>query len=414
MPLADVTLFALAFLGHAALWIAVNNRIHAMPLPWRVVRLGGFIFYVGLLLLPPWFAWHYLGSAPRMTFADLWPLLGPVWKAYLLLCWATALGPLPLWAAQRMLVRLPRELRSNHSQYHNVARQLGRRPVAGLHPRRLLAGMPGNQIFDVEFNEKTVEIARLPAALDGLSILHLSDLHMAGTIGKEFYRRVMQLAGDAEADLVAVTGDLCDRRDCLDWFEDILGGLTARHGKFFILGNHDLRFGNPDAVRRAMTELGYVDLGRRWVQLRIEGTPVVLAGNELPWFLSAADMSDAPGGRGADRPLRVLLAHTPDQLAWARQRDFDLMLAGHTHGGQIRLPVLGPIVAPSYHGSRYASGTFSQPPTLMHVSRGIASLQTIRFNCRPEVTRLILRVPSHRRAVRYLPDQEPAALGGVI
>jgi hypothetical protein len=67
------------------------------------------------------------------------------------------------------------------------------------------------------------------------------------------------------------------------------------------------------------------------------------------------------------------------------------MLAGHTHGGQIRLPVIGPMVSPSRFGVRYASGVFHEAPTLMHVSRGISGLDPIRINCLPEVTKIILR-----------------------
>ncbi|MCA9227240.1 MAG: hypothetical protein KDA47_16570, partial [Planctomycetales bacterium] len=78
-------------------------------------------------------------------------------------------------------------------------------------------------------------------------------------------------------------------------------------------------------------------------------------------------------------------------IGWARQHGFDLMLAGHTHGGQIRFPWLGPVIAPSLYGAKYASGVFYEAPTLMHVSRGVAGLEPIRLNCRPEISRLVLR-----------------------
>jgi predicted MPP superfamily phosphohydrolase len=67
------------------------------------------------------------------------------------------------------------------------------------------------------------------------------------------------------------------------------------------------------------------------------------------------------------------------------------MLAGHTHGGQICFPLIGPILAPSHYGVRYAAGTFDLPPTLMHVSRGVSGLQPLRFNCPPELAKLVLR-----------------------
>jgi uncharacterized protein len=96
-----------------------------------------------------------------------------------------------------------------------------------------------------------------------------------------------------------------------------------------------------------------------------------------------------------------LLAHTPDRLRWAREHEIDLVIAGHTHGGQIRAPLLGPIVAPSHHGVRYASGTFFESPTLMHVSRGVSGLTPLRWNCSPEITRLVLKVDSRRSQTEW-------------
>ncbi|HTI52000.1 MAG TPA: metallophosphoesterase, partial [Planctomycetaceae bacterium] len=74
-----------------------------------------------------------------------------------------------------------------------------------------------------------------------------------------------------------------------------------------------------------------------------------------------------------------------------RRHQIDLMLAGHNHGGQVRLPFFGPVYSPSAFGTHYASGVFWEPPTLLYVSRGIAGRHPLRWNCRPELTRLILR-----------------------
>ena len=85
--------------------------------------------------------------------------------------------------------------------------------------------------------------------------------------------------------------------------------------------------------------------------------------------------------------------HTPDRIGWARRHRLDLLLCGHTHGGQARFPGIGPVVAPSLYGSKFASGVFWAPPTLMHVSRGLAGTHTIRLRCPPEVTLLTLLSP---------------------
>jgi len=91
------------------------------------------------------------------------------------------------------------------------------------------------------------------------------------------------------------------------------------------------------------------------------------------------------------RGVRILLSHSPDQIQWARAREFDVMLAGHTHGGQIQLPALGPLIGQSRYGVRYCCGVFYVPPTLLHVSRGLSGVQNLRINCRPELTKLVLK-----------------------
>jgi predicted MPP superfamily phosphohydrolase len=142
-------------------------------------------------------------------------------------------------------------------------------------------------------------------------------------------------------------------------------------------------------LRQAIVDAGTRYLGARHQELCIEGETILLAGNELPWIRPAADMTRIDDTTA----LRVLLAHTPDQLPWARRHGFDLMLAGHNHGGQIRLPLVGPLFSPSRYGVKYACGLFHEPPTLMHVSRGVSALDPLRYNCPPELTRIVLRSP---------------------
>src|SRR5262245_35784298 len=121
--------------------------------------------------------------------------------------------------------------------------------------------------------------------------------------------------------------------------------------------------------------------------LEINGVSVLLSGNELPWF-GAAPVT--PHSALRSPYLKILLSHTPDQLPWARQNGFDLMLAGHNHGGQIRLPHLGALIAPSPFGFRSPGGLYLEPPTLLHVSRGLGGIHLIRVNCPPELALLVL------------------------
>jgi hypothetical protein len=252
----------------------------------------------------------------------------------------------------------------------------------------MLDCIPANQMFELRVHEKILAVAELPEALEGLTIAHVSDLHFSGKIRKAYFDYVIERTNALDADLVAVTGDILDTAHCLDWIPSTLGRLTSRLGGYFVLGNHDKRLGDEQCVRQTIAATGLVDLGRQHVCLDVGDQRVLLSGNELPWFGPPPDLS---GEFLNDSSLfRILLSHSPDQLRWARQRGFDLMLSGHTHGGQIRFPLLGPIVAPSAYGVKYANGVFFEAPTLMHVSRGISAIIPIRLNCAPELAKLVL------------------------
>jgi predicted MPP superfamily phosphohydrolase len=119
--------------------------------------------------------------------------------------------------------------------------------------------------------------------------------------------------------------------------------------------------------------------------LDVRGQPLLVIGNETPWIKPEPDAALWPQGT-----FRLCLSHTPDNIVWARRHKIDLMLCGHVHGGQIRLPLIGSIFCPSRYSRRYDCGTFFRAPTLMHVSRGLAGQHPLRYRCRPEVTRIVL------------------------
>jgi predicted MPP superfamily phosphohydrolase len=160
---------------------------------------------------------------------------------------------------------------------------------------------------------------------------------------------------------------------------------------YYVLGNHDRRV-DFQRLNSALADAGLIHLGGQRQTITVRDATLLLAGNELPWFKPVADFSGPPPSAIDPPPsLRIVLAHTPDQFHWAQQHNFDLMLAGHNHGGQVCLPFIGPILAPSLHGVRYAAGVFRAGNTVMHVSRGTSGLTPIRFNCPPEIAILVLR-----------------------
>ncbi len=267
-----------------------------------------------------------------------------------------------------------------------------------------LTRLPLNQQFQLETTEKQLAPPNWPKELDGLSILHLSDWHFCTTFSRQFYETAARAASMVRADLIAFTGDLCDDLDCLDWLPSSLGELTAPLGEWFILGNHDALI-DHSLVRSRFRELGWNDLGGKTVRLDVGPGRMVLGGDETPW------LNEVPQWTEQDRVLpRVLLGHTPDRFPHHCAQGVDVILSGHTHGGQIVLPVIGPVYAPSVFGCRYPSGVYSHWTTVMHVSRGLAGMHPIRFGARPEITRLVIRSPQCLSAA----DRFQAARSGAI
>jgi hypothetical protein len=405
----DLGLLLLGCLGHAALWIGWINRLHGFALPRTLIKLATIFLLAGLAIVPlgylaalvifdlPWFSPSEWSPLPRTL--RVYGMLSVVVGVFVALRFVWRLRPHPGHGMCRIL----------DSQRVYPADRLDKHPVTN--PlRRAMTRIPGNQVLELEIVEKTLEVPRLPPALDGLVIAHLTDLHYDGGISQAYFQEIVRLTNELRPDLVAVTGDLVDKVACIDWIPDTLGRLEAPQGVYAILGNHDVRVKQQlPRLRKTLTDAGMVDLGRSCHNVVIAGVNVLLAGNELPWIRNAGELPDHSASGTADPSVRVLLAHSPDQFHWARQRDFDLMLAGHTHGGQIRVPGVGALLCPSLHGVKYASGTFYVPPTVMHVSRGLSGLDPVRFYCRPELVRLVLRSPTARpeALTRAAAESEP-------
>jgi len=381
--LVNLLLLGLICIGHAGLVAAVTNRVFGLPFSrrvfWKIRRIHDLL----QLGFPPLLIISQGIYGARLLRGGVWSDLPIPWQCYIAICGLMVLG-LVILAALRLFHRDPQQLRVSHTETIDIARRLGNRPVSRnhLYPLTLL---PGNEILRLQVSGKRLAVPGLPAEWKGLSILHVSDLHYIGSPTLTYFAEVMRIAAGQSADLIVFTGDLVDRPELVDWLPATLGQLSAPLGCYFVLGNHDWHCGTADQTRQRMTELGWVDIASRWVSIEHHGLPLVVAGTELPWMGTFPDLAGAPA-----EAFRLLLSHTPDNIGWARREKFDLMLAGHNHGGQIRLPGFGPVFCPSLYGCRYASGTFWESPTLLHVSRGISGTEPIRFRCPPDLTHLVL------------------------
>lgn len=373
-----------ACLGHAFLMTVGLNVLYAAPLPRQILRLTRKVDILVILAGPLIFTYSLdlLGSrslvgdgaSPRLLFVP-----------YTAICFIAGVVVAPIsqifyWS--RKTAPQQTAFRSDVVDFEDV---LGF-PPRGNGPDARLCSLPGNQCFEVEFTTKTLTLPRLPAAWDGLTILHLSDLHFCGTPDRIWHRHVIDRAmADGVPDIVALTGDVVDSSWHYRWIVPLLGRLRWNDHAFAILGNHD-HYYDVAPVRRRLGKVGFRVLVNSWEQATLRGEPLVVVGDEFPWHRPTPDLTDAP-----DAPFRLGLVHTPDRIAWCRRNRIDLVLAGHVHGGQIRFPLIGSTFCPSRYSRRYDCGTFDEPPSVMHVSRGLAGQHPLRFLCRPEVTRLILR-----------------------
>lgn len=386
-------LMLLAGIGHLAIWTRLHCMIHSLPIKQSIIDLGEYTCYAMSVLIPAVFLvwWMQQPLNPQVSANETiqYSNIYYAWLIYGVVSVVAFVVASLLWLLYQRDAQIA-------SAYYSE-RLLASFDFADLAPQLLTSTstqvaslLPGNEILRLEVDRKEVFLPRLPQELDGFTITHLSDLHLKGHMAEEFYRKVVDQANDLQSDMIVIAGDIFDRTNCFVWSRT-LAELSADCGIYFILGNHEVRTHDAGSCRKTLVDEGFIDLGGRYMSLVIRGCPVVLAGNELPWHYPAADMASLDESQFDQRPLKILLSHTPDQIGWARSFDFDLMLAGHNHGGQIRLPVIGPVVSPSWYGTRYAGGVFYFEPTLMHVSRGISGTSPLRWNCTPEITQIVLR-----------------------
>jgi uncharacterized protein len=244
----------------------------------------------------------------------------------------------------------------------------------------------------VERLERDVRIPGLPAELDGLTLLHLSDFHL-GTVSfnGRTLRKAVEWAESEPVDLVAVTGDLVSRRRGERALRAALDRLRPRYGTYAVLGNHDVAatrdpFSSP-ADLTGLDEQGARLLEHEAVILEVAGRTVQVAGADARRRRKGLRELADPA---AD--LRILLLHFPDDVRALAPGDFHLILAGHLHGGQICIPTPGGKLRLEHLRAAHWDGLFALPVGALHVSRGLGtSFVPFRLFARPEATRLTFR-----------------------
>jgi predicted MPP superfamily phosphohydrolase len=247
-----------------------------------------------------------------------------------------------------------------------------------------------------EVVRRDLPIPALPSQLEGASLLQISDTHVGREVDSSYLVRSFQMAQELAPDLAVVTGDLVSVRGARDSvvFEQLRSVLShlphGRMGTFAILGNHDYAYSWSDAAAAARVVAELERIGARVLRnsaASIAGLDIV--GVDDLWARRIDPHAALRQRRGS---ASLVLCHNPDavdDVDWGDYRGW--ILAGHTHGGQCRLPFLPPPILP-IRNRRYAAGHVAlDNGGTLYVNRGLGHLERVRFNVRPEITLFTLR-----------------------
>lgn len=360
--------FAVAWLGHVCIWTSLLSNLFGRALPKPFLKAWRLLTAIVIIAFPLLLREH--------ETVNVWWYLWP--------CVVIGGVIFPAITISRLRREPPVCLISECTVTHDLWPDLGDKLI-GDGKLTLVARLPGNGLFRVDFTDITLALPELPTEWEGMTLLVLSDVHFHGTPSRIFFDRIVDELLTAPApELVCLIGDYVDTDTHHTWIQPVLGRLKATQAKIAILGNHD-RHHKPAQVRDELTAAGYTVIGNAWQVVTIRGVSCVVVGHEGPWFTPAPDLASAPPNL-----FRLCLSHTPDNFYWGIANQIGLMLCGHVHGGAIRVPIIGSIFVPSVYGRRFDCGVFEKNGTVMAVNRGLSGKEPIRSRCNPQVMRVKL------------------------
>ena len=242
--------------------------------------------------------------------------------------------------------------------------------------------------FMLAIERQQIYLRRLPKTLDGLRVVHLSDFHYGPIVNPKHLERAIEAANDLQPDLIALTGDYISHdRSYAAPCAELVGRLRARYGVFAVLGNHD-HWTDAALIADLFRAEGITVLLNEGMRIDLKGESFWLAGvNDT--MVGLEDLPLALAGSG-DAEMKLLLAHNPIILRRAARAGVDLVLSGHTHGGQVTL-------RPEKNRSgrprrRLLRGLGRRGNTQIYVTRGLGTVVLpIRYGCPPEVSVLELQ-----------------------
>lgn len=247
----------------------------------------------------------------------------------------------------------------------------------------------------VIMSEFSVSSPRLPSSFSGYRIAHVSDLH--NTEFGEGNTTLLQMLSECQPDIIVITGDLIDAQHTnMEVAIDFAKGATQIAPTYYVTGNHEASSSDYAILKDRLEAVGTVILEDEAIYLERNGETITLLGLAAPDFtikgglfgeVPAMVSTKLKGMYEQESVYSILLSHRPELFETYAACGVDLVLSGHAHGGQFRLPFIGGLIAPDQGlFPRYDAGLFTEGNTNMIVSRGLGnSVIPIRFNNRPEV-----------------------------
>lgn len=231
-----------------------------------------------------------------------------------------------------------------------------------------------------------LRLPHLHENFNGFRLVQISDIHLNGRMNLRRLEKFIGLVNEQQPDLVVITGDFVSHSSARHETELTIAliQIQARFGAAAVLGNHD-HWADPQMVRRALKASGVCDLSNRFITLERQGAQLHIAG--VDDVVEQLDRLDLVLNSLPEKGSAILLAHEPDyaNISAASGR-FDLQLSGHSHGGQVVLPLIGAPILPPL-GRLYPSGLYQVRGMYQYTNRGLGTTGfNLRMNCHPEVT----------------------------
>lgn len=252
----------------------------------------------------------------------------------------------------------------------------------------------------LELNTYTITSEKIPDAFNGYRIAQVSDLHNT-QIGEDS-EKLLSMLKDSDPDMIAITGDMIDSRNTnVEIALEFAAEAVKIAPCYYVTGNHESRVSEYIELKEGLSELGVSILDNKGIAIEHENSTIILLGVDDPTFSTDPTL----GGDASvinthikeikwqDDYFMILLSHRPELFQVYAENGMDLVLSGHAHGGQFRLPFVGGMIAP-HQGlfPDYYEGLYTEGNTNMIVSRGIGnSIIPVRFNNRPEIVLIELK-----------------------